>query len=329
MYRLLLNILILILGFIALVKGADWFVLGSSDVAKNLKVPSLVIGLTIVAFGTSAPELAVSLTAAIEGANEISVSNVVGSNIFNILIVLGVCSTIKPLTVDKKILKRDMPISLVITVFTLFACINYTVLGKIDFQGFDVNVNVGMIHRWIGIVLLFGFVAYLYLLVRAGKNGKADDENTDSLSMIKCIGLIIIGLALIIAGGKFVVESAKELARMAGMTETLIGVTIVAAGTSLPELVTSIVAARKGETGLAIGNVVGSNIFNLLFILGISGTISPMAVNLATITDFVILILCSILTYIFSRTSEKIVRWEGATMVMLYIAYVGYAILRH
>ena len=168
----------------------------------------------------------------------------------------------------------------------------------------------------------------LYLLVRDAKNGKADDENTDSLPMIKCIGLIIIGLALIIAGGKFVVESAKELARMAGMTETLIGVTIVAAGTSLPELVTSIVAARKGETGLAIGNVVGSNIFNLLFILGISGTISPMAVNLATITDFVILILCSILTYIFSRTYEKIVRWEGLTMVILYIAYVGYAILR-
>ena len=326
---MIFNIFLLMLGFIALVKGADWFVLGSSDVAKNLKVPSLIIGLTIVAFGTSAPELAVSLTAAIEGSNEISVSNVVGSNIFNILIVLGVCAIIKPLTEDNKILKRDMPISLVVTVFTLIACINYAVLSKIDLQALNVNENVGMVYRWVGMALLIGFVAYLYLLIRDARNSGADDENTDSLPMIKCIGLIIIGLALIIAGGKFVVESAKELARMAGMTETLIGVTIVAAGTSLPELVTSIVAARKGETGLAIGNVVGSNIFNLLFILGISGTISPMAVNLATITDFVILILCSILTYIFSRTSEKIVRWEGFTMVMLYIAYVGYAILRH
>ena len=326
---MIFNILLLILGFIALVKGADWFVLGSSDVAKNLKVPSLIIGLTIVAFGTSAPELAVSLTAAIEGANEISVSNVVGSNIFNILIVLGVCAIIKPLTVDNKILKRDMPISLVVTVFTLIACIHYAVLSKIDMQALNVNENVGMVYRWVGMALLIGFAAYLYLLIRDARNSGADDENTDSLPMIKCIGLILIGLVLIIAGGKFVVESAKELARMAGMTETLIGVTIVAAGTSLPELVTSIVAARKGETGLAVGNVVGSNIFNLLFILGISGAISPMGVNLATIIDFIILIVCTIIVYLYSRTSQKIVRWEGAIMVMLYVVYVGYAILRH
>ncbi|SFH88552.1 cation:H+ antiporter [Pseudobutyrivibrio sp. OR37] len=326
---MIFNIFLLMLGFIALVKGADWFVLGSSDVAKNLKVPSLIIGLTIVAFGTSAPELAVSLTAAIEGANEISVSNVVGSNIFNILIVLGVCAIIKPLTVDNKILKRDMPISIIITVFTLIACINYSVLNKIDLQALNVNENVGMVYRWVGIALLIGFVAYLYLLIRVARNSGADDDNTDSVSMLKCIVLIIIGLALVIGGGKLVVDNAKELARMAGMTETLIGVTIVAAGTSLPELVTSIVAARKGETGLAIGNVVGSNIFNLLFILGISGAISPMGVNLATIIDFIILIVCTIITYIYSRTSQKIVRWEGAIMVMLYVVYVGYAILRH
>ncbi len=326
---MIFNILLLILGFIALVKGADWFVLGSSDVAKNLKVPSLIIGLTIVAFGTSAPELAVSLTAAIEGANEISVSNVVGSNIFNILIVLGVCAIIKPLTVDNKILKRDMPISLIITVFTLIACINNSVLNKIDLQALNVNENVGMVYRWVGMALLIGFVAYLYLLIRDARNSGADDENTDSLPMLKCIVIIIIGLALVIGGGKLIVDNAKELARMAGMTETLIGVTIVAAGTSLPELVTSIVAAKKGETGLAIGNVVGSNIFNLLFILGISGAISPMGVNLATVIDFIILIVCTIITYIYSRTSQKIVRWEGAIMVMLYVVYVGYAILRH
>ena len=232
---MIFNILLLILGFIALVKGADWFVLGSSDVAKNLKVPSLIIGLTIVAFGTSAPELAVSLTAAIEGANEISVSNVVGSNIFNILIVLGVCAIIKPLTVDNKILKRDMPISLIITVFTLIACINNSVLNKIDMQALNVNENVGMVYRWVGMALLIGFVAYLYLLIRDARNSGADDENTDSLPMLKCIVIIIIGLALVIGGGKLVVDNAKELARMAGMTETLIGVTIVAAGTSLPE----------------------------------------------------------------------------------------------
>lgn len=173
------------------------------------------------------------------------------------------------------------------------------------------------------------FLAYLYLLIRVARNSGADDENTDSVPMLKCIVLVIIGLALVIGGGKLVVDNAKELARMAGMTETLIGVTIVAAGTSLPELVTSIVAARKGETGLAIGNVVGSNIFNLLFILGISGAISPMGVNLATIIDFIILIVCTIIAYIYSRTSQKIVRWEGVIMVMLYVVYVGYAILRH
>ncbi|PHU40325.1 sodium:proton exchanger [Pseudobutyrivibrio ruminis] len=321
-------IVLLIIGFIALIKGADWFVKGSSDIAKNLRIPSVIIGLTIVALGTSAPELAVSVAAAIQGANEISVSNVVGSNIFNLMVVLGICASIHPLEVDKKILKRDMPISILATIVTLGFCVEYPLLQKIKLSRLRATDEAGMIHRWLGVALIISFAIYLYLLICDARKNPIEEDDVQYLPIWKCLVLVIVGLVLIIGGGQAVVNGAREIARMAGMTETLIGLTIVAVGTSLPELVTSIVASKKGETDLAIGNAVGSNIFNLLLILGLSGTIHPMTINLATIIDIIILILCSILTFIYSRTAKRINRLEGLSMVILYVIYVGYAILR-
>jgi len=321
-------IVLLIIGFIALIKGADWFVKGSSDIAKNLRIPSVIIGLTIVALGTSAPELAVSVAAAIQGANEISVSNVVGSNIFNLMVVLGICASIHPLEVDKKILKRDMPISILATIVTLGFCVEYPLLQKIKLSRLRATDEAGMIQRWLGVALIISFAIYLYLLICDARKNPIEEDDVQYLPIWKCLVLVIVGLVLIIGGGQAVVNGAREIARMAGMTETLIGLTIVAVGTSLPELVTSIVASKKGETDLAIGNAVGSNIFNLLLILGLSGTIHPMTINLATIIDIIILILCSILTFIYSRTAKRINRLEGLSMVILYVIYVGYAILR-
>lgn len=322
-----LYILILVAGFVALIKGADLFVEGSAALAKNFKVPGLIIGLTIVALGTSAPELAVSTSAALQGSNEIALSNVVGSNIFNLLCVLGVCAMIHPVPVDDKILKRDFPVSLLATVLVLFgtsgACI---VSGR--FLNLGMEENAGLVNRILGIVLLIFFISYIiYLIVDAKKHPEPEEETT-TRTVGACLLLILIGLALIVGGGQAVVYSAKEIARAAGMTETLIGLTIVAVGTSLPELVTSIVAARKGETGLAVGNVVGSNIFNLMFILGISATIHPVAVNLASVYDLGILIVVSILTWLFSVSDRAIKRLEGAVMLGVYIADVVFAIVR-
>lgn len=325
---MIIYVAVLVIGFIALIKGADWFVKGSSDIAKNLRIPSVIIGLTIVALGTSTPELAVSVAAAIQGANEISVSNVVGSNIFNLMVVLGICASIHPLEVDKKILKRDMPVSILATIVTLGFCVEYPLLQKIQLSRLRVTDEAGMIHRWLGVALMISFAIYLYLLICDARKNPIEEDDVQYLPIWNCLVLAIVGLVLIIGGGQAVVNGAREIARMAGMSETLIGLTIVAVGTSLPELVTSIVASQKGETGLAIGNAVGSNIFNLLLILGLSGTIHPMTVNLATIIDIIVLILSSILTLIYARTSERINRPEGLSMVILYVIYVVYAILR-
>ncbi len=322
-----LNILLLITGFVLLIKGADLFVDGSAALAKNFKVPGLIVGLTIVALGTSAPELAVSTSAAFQGSNEIALSNVVGSNIFNLLCVLGVCAIIHSVPVDNGIIKRDFPVSILTTIFVLaMTC------GKAIITGgaFDHNMdeNVGEVGRITGVIIIAMFIAYIiYLIADAGKNPEKEEE-TANTPILKCAVLILIGLVMIIGGGQSVVNSAKYIARAAGMTETLIGLTIVAVGTSLPELVTSIVAARKGETGLAIGNAVGSNIFNLLLILGVSAVIHPVAVNLASLYDMIILIVISVITYIFAFTKKKISRIEGICMVMIYIADVVFAAIR-
>lgn len=322
------DILILVVGFVALIKGADWFVDGAAALAKNLKVPGLIIGLTVVAMGTSAPELAVSTSAALQGSNEIAMSNVVGSNLFNTLMVLGICAIIKPLPVQKIVMKRDFPVNLIITVLLLLMTGGAALFsGRVFHAG--MSDNVGMINRWTGIVLLVIFVAYIvYLVVDAKRHPAEEEEEIKSMPTWKCFVLILIGIALIVAGGEAVVYGAKEIARAFGMTETLIGLTIVALGTSLPELVTSIVAARKGETGMAVGNVIGSNIFNIMLILGVSSTIHPFAINAASVYDMLILIGIGIITYIFALTNREVKRSEGILLVLLYAADMVFAILR-
>ena len=323
---LFLNILLLIVGFAALVKGADFFVDGSSALARTFKVPGVIIGLTIVALGTSAPELAVSTSAAIQGANEIALSNVVGSNIFNLLMVLGVCAIIRPIPIEKAILKRDFPLSIIVTaaLFGVLAIPLFT--GKAQWTA-PVSTVVSEVSRPIGIGLLVIFAAYMAFLIYVSRKNPTEEDVTENIPVWKSLLLILIGLACIVIGGQLVVENAKSIAAAFGMSETLIGLTVVALGTSLPELVTSIVAARKGEHGMAVGNVVGSNIFNLMFILGISSTIHPVAVNLASVTDLAILVVVSAVVFIFSLT-KKINRIEGAVMVLMYIGTMVYAIVR-
>ena len=323
---LFLNILLLIVGFAALVKGADFFVDGSSALARTFKVPGVIIGLTIVALGTSTPELAVSTSAAIQGANEIALSNVVGSNIFNLLMVLGVCAIIRPIPIEKMILKRDFPLSIIVTaaLFGVLAIPLFT--GKAQWTA-PVSTVVSEVSRPIGIGLLVIFAAYMAFLIYVSRKNPTEEDVTENIPVWKSLLLILIGLACIVIGGQLVVENAKSIAAAFGMSETLIGLTVVALGTSLPELVTSIVAARKGEHGMAVGNVVGSNIFNLMFILGISSTIHPVAVNLASVTDLAILVVVSAVVFIFSLT-KKINRIEGAVMVLMYIGTMVYAIVR-
>jgi len=324
---LLLNGLLLIAGFAALIKGADWFVDGSSSLARNFKVPGLIIGLTIVALGTSSPELAVSISAAVQGSNEIALSNVVGSNIFNLLAVLGVCAVIHAVPVDEGILKRDFPLSIGVTLLVMLMTCPGTLLsgGLFRLQMDDIAGAAGRIS---GIILFMIFLAYVLYLIYDARKHPAGDEDGKCLPLWKCFLLILIGLVLIIAGGQAVVYSAKTIAKTMGMSETLIGLTIVAVGTSLPELVTSVVAAGKGETALAMGNVIGSNLFNLLLILGLSSAIHPITVNAASVYDMAILTAVSILTYIFSLSKKEIRRSEGIILISLYVLTILFAIFR-
>lgn len=324
---LLFYTLLLVIGFIALIKGADLFVDGSSALAKNFKVPGVIIGLTIVALGTSAPELAVSISAALRSSHEIALSNVVGSNIFNLLCVLGICAVIHSVPVDKGILKRDFPLSIGAAIVILWITA-FQSISSGNFLSRGMDETIGSINRITGIGMLIVFVIYIVYLIYEARKNPAMEETADLIPLWKCFVLIAIGLVLIISGGQTVVNSAKIIAAEMKMSETLIGLTIVAVGTSLPELVTSVVAAKKGETGLAVGNVVGSNIFNLLFILGISSAIHPLTVNAASVYDMIILIVVSFITYAFSLSRKTINRSEGIILVMIYIADVAFAIIR-
>lgn len=315
-------IILLVIGFLLLMKGADYFVDGASAIAKKLRIPSIVIGLTIVAFGTSAPELAVSLSAALKGSNDIAIGNVVGSNLFNTLVVLGASAAITPVIVKKDIIKRDYPLSMIAAILLGILSMD-TILGKAD------NMKIGRLD---GVVLLVLFVCFVVNTIRSGlKERNADvDETLESVNMPlwKSILIIVVGLAGIIIGGDLSVESAKEIARAFGMSEVLIGLTIVAFGTSLPELVTSIVAARKGENDIAVGNVVGSNIFNILLILGLSATILPMNMSNTYLYDILMLIIVTVVTYIPIAKTKKVNRGVGIAMVVTYLLYTIYLIMR-
>lgn len=321
------DILLLLAGFIFLIKGADFFVDGSASVARMLRVPGVIIGLTIVAMGTSAPELAVSVSAGLSGSNEIAVSNVVGSNIFNLLMVLGICAILKPLPVDPDIKKRDFPISLVATALVGLLAGNLIFSGQAgDFH--DAMAPAGRLFRWNGLVLVILFVLYLLYTIHVAKKNRTEASEEEPMPVWKSILFILGGIVGIVVGGQLVVNSAKSLALAWGMSETLVGLTIVAIGTSLPELVTSVVASKKGQNGMAIGNVVGSNIFNLLLILGVSSSLHPIAITMASFVDLVMLLAVSLISYCFVCTGKKVNRIEGAVMAAMYIAYTAYAIIR-
>ncbi len=324
---LFLNFVILLAGFAALIKGADWFVEGSSQIARKFRIPGVIIGLTIVALGTSAPELAVSTSAALQNANEIALSNVLGSNLFNTLCVLGVCAAIHRLPVDESIVKRDLPFSIVVTLLILLLSAAGGV-SRIIHGDIAMGETVGLVSRPLCAVLLLVFVSYIVLLIREARRNPEEASGSVSMSLWKCILLLIVGIGLIVAGGQAVVYSAKEIARAAGMSETLIGLTVVALGTSLPELVTSVVAARKGETSMAIGNVIGSNLFNLMFVLGISSFIHPVAVNMASVFDMIILTGVSLLLFFFVFRKRSLNRVNGLILLGIYAADMVFAILR-
>lgn len=320
---MILAFILLIAGFLLLVKGADVFVDGSAGIAHYLKIPPIVIGLTIVAFGTSAPEAAVSIIAGIKGSNDMAVGNVIGSNMFNLLGVLGISALIKPVNVDVQIVKKEFPFMLAATaVFVLSA-----------FDVFFGNGSVNVISRSEAFVLLILMAIFLYSVITFALNSRkentsGDAENGKTQSLPKCILFTVLGLAGIVLGGQLVVDNASEIAIGFGMSETLTGLTIVAVGTSLPELVTSIAAARKGESDIAIGNVVGSNVFNILFVLAASAAITPMNINGQGLCDLLILIAVSLMAYIFCVTNKTINRVEGGVLTLMYAAYMAFAIIR-
>lgn len=320
-------ILLLLAGFAFLVKGADFFVEGSSSIARKLKVPPIIIGLTIVAMGTSLPETAVSVTASMVQNNELAVSNVVGSNIFNLMFVIGVCSVLTPIMVQNVTLIRDIPLS--------FGCaLLLLVLGILGI-GDKTEMTLGHID---GIVFLIIFAVYIFTMVQSAMKARAAGQKveiegvesceTKELSYAKSILFLIVGAGAIAFGGDLTVDTASRIAIKLGMSQTLVGLTIVSIGTSLPELVTSIVAARKNEVDMAIGNAVGSNIFNILMVLGISATISPVALLRENIIDIIILMIFTVLVWLFAGTKRKISRKEGIIMALTYLVYCGYIIIR-
>lgn len=316
--------ILLIIGFVCLVKGADFFVSGSSAIARHFNIPTFIIGLTIVAFGTSMPEAAVSVTAAMKGANGIAVGNVLGSNIFNLLVVLGFSALIKACPVSRSMMKFEYPLSVIAAAMIMVFCIGTG----------DHALNLSRID---GIIFLCVFAFFLIYTIKGvasskGGSGAIQPETSEaekkSMSLTKSIILSIIGIAGIVAGGDLVVDSATDIATAFGIDETLIGLTIVALGTSLPELVTSIVAAAKGETDIAVGNVVGSNIFNILMVLGLSVAIHPIRVTMDSVYDSAILIAVSIIAAIPMIRKHRLNRFWGVLMLLMYAAYLTYIIMR-
>lgn len=311
------DFVLLIVGMVLLIKGADFFVDGASKIAKAFHIPSLIIGLTLVSMGTSAPELSVSLNAALNNSNDISLGNVIGSNLCNSLLILGVSAAFTPLLITKEMKKYDIPIMAFIYVLLLVF-------------GFVISPNsLDVIES---VVFLIIFVAYIiFLIIRAKKENKVEEETEEVISKGKLAisaVLALVGLAAIIFGGDLVVDSASSIAIELGMSEALVGLTIVAVGTSLPELVTSVVAAVKKENDIALGNVIGSNIFNILLILGLTSAISPLVVSGTILIDLIILLATGIILLLISQLFKDMKRYHGIIFIAMYVAYLVFIIMR-
>ena len=308
--KLLFAIVLLVLGFVMLIKGADWFVDGAAGIAARFGIPQLVIGLTIVAMGTSAPEAAVSITAAMGGNAGITIGNVIGSNILNILLILGVTAAITTVAVQRSTIKIEMPFMHIITI----------VLAVLGFTG-------GKIVLWEGVVLWALFMVYLGYLFKMAKNGTDEEEEGELLPLWKQILMLIIGIVCIVFGSDLTVDNATILAEAFGMDDRLIGLTIVAFGTSLPELVTSITAAKKGKADIAIGNIVGSNIFNILFVVGTTALITPVAFKMNFLIDSAVALAAGLLLWFGVMKEQKLKRPVGMIMLAAYTVYFLYLLL--
>ena len=313
---MILNIILLIVGFVLLIKGADVFVEGASKVAAMLHIPQIVIGLTIVAFGTSAPEAAVSIASAYKGTAGIAIGNIIGSNIANVLLILGVAGMIGELVVKKNTFFIESPFVIVITIVLLFLGVNGKNINRID-----------------GAILWMFFLVFLYYLYRLTKKG--DDSAIDDVPELdqndrlwKLIIMIVLGIICVVVGSQVTVDAASSIAKEFGVSDRIIGLTIVSIGTSLPELVTSIVAARKNEVDMAVGNAIGSNIFNILMVLGIASASSPLQLIGENVIDIIVLVVFSVVVWIFGATKKKISRTEGIAMICMYLCYSAYIIMR-
>ncbi|GAA0107140.1 MULTISPECIES: calcium/sodium antiporter [Clostridium] len=319
-----MSYLILIIGFILLIKGADIFVDGAAKIAKKFGIPSIIVGLTIVSLGTSAPELSVSLIASFEGNNGITIGNVLGSNIFNTLMVLGVTAIIMPIVIKKNSVIKDYIINIVVSIVLLVLTFGRVLLNK-----------EAALTRISGIILLILCIIYTLYLIKSAKSRKEEEdfEEEEDIKILSCIIKIILGIIGIIAGGNLVVSSASDIAYSFGLSDKLVGLTIVAVGTSLPELVTTMIASIKGENDIAIGNVLGSNIFNILLILGVSSSINAIPISSSLLIDILFLIVISIILGIFmfkgKKDKLKLDKLEGLILVLLYIGYMIYIISRN
>ncbi len=311
---IVVDILLLILGMALMIKGADFFVDGASNVAKALKIPSLIIGLTLVSIGTSAPELSVSITSALQGKDDMSFGNVIGSNIFNVFVVIGASALMMPLIVSKDVARKDIPILLgIYALLTLFAF----VISPLKIELFE------------GIITFALFFIYtIYLIFRARKEPLAEEKEKKKKAWWLNLIFIVAGLVGIILGGNFVVDSSSNIALELGMSELLVSLTIVAVGTSLPELVTSVVAAKKGENDIAVGNAIGSCLFNIVLILGISSMIYPVSLELYQLIDLIVMIIAVVLVFVFSFKDYHVQKWQGVILILLYLIYLVYIVIR-
>ena len=306
--NMVLEIILIILGIAVVLWGADRFTDGACGLARRLKVSELVIGLTVVALGTSLPEFMVSFMSVLRGSSDMSVGNIIGSNVFNILVIIGASAIMRTMKVEKSLLQRDIPICLAASIL----------LAAFAFSG-------GMIARWEGLLLVAFFCAYLYMAYRvAMKDRKNAQEvsHAEQSSLPKLILLILVGMAALVVGGRVLVDNAAAVAREWGVSESVIGMTILAAGTSLPELATSVMAARKGSLGLAFGNAIGSNVFNIAFVIGICSSIVPMPVTEITRLDWLVLVGSCILVWVVAFTRRELCRWEGLLLVLCYLSYL-------
>lgn len=314
---------LLLVGFVLLIKGADYFVEGASKLAQLMRVSPLLIGLTIVAFGTSAPEATVSIIAALDGSSEVAIGNVVGSNIFNITFILGVTAIVFPLTVHSDTVRKEIPFALLAALALLL------LISDMQLQQAEINV----ITRTEGLVLLLFFAVFLYYVFEMARNNRSQMEEIpdgpEKISLGKNLAFTIGGLAGVVFGGDLVVDNSTLIALSLGMSETLVGLTIVAVGTSLPELVTSVTAALKKQSEIALGNIVGSNIFNIFFVLGASATIYPLSVDSKIFLDMWLMVILTCLLLVFSRTQFKVSKLEGAILAIIYILYLVYIIFRN